>query len=222
MTDALSAIKAILKLDAHDADFDELESAVEGALPAATQRLVAICENALSSADTAMVEAVRVGCAKLLVALLPHSENAIHKLLLGTESHAYETHFSLFCFLDQVPNYERLRPSATFVLSAVESYLRNVQTEQAQAAWMAGDMLGDHWPIEDRVVNILLSTLRAARFAAGKNGALQGVACLVERDELGAGARHRLIDTLREVHRSGSLTDSSLFVAEILRKHDDP
>jgi hypothetical protein len=45
---------------------------------------------------------------------------------------------------------------------------------------MAGDMLGDHWPIEE-ALPILKRAAARARYAAGREGAIHGLSHALER-----------------------------------------
>ena len=119
-------------------------------------------------------ERLRLKAIKSLVSGLPRSKKDICKLLL-TSPHRYspEVHFSVFCCLDSSLPPGLLRQ----LLPAVEEYLKNVQTQAAYAAWMAGDMLA-HWADSDGVpeaVNVLARSATGARYVAGHRGALHGI-----------------------------------------------
>jgi len=136
----------------------------------------------------------RVAWAKSVVALLPASLQLLeHVLLERRDEIDYECHFSLFCFLDEVPCYDRLKPAKGRVLAAVRSYLLTVDLDCAQAAWMAGDLLGDHWQAVESGP-ILLDAAANASSEAGRAAALYGLKMLLSRNELGL-----LRTTLRRV-----------------------
>jgi hypothetical protein len=90
--------------------------------------------------------------AKTLVALIPQSLPTISACLERKRPVGiYELHFSLFCFLDEVLFDKGLRQRKKEVLSLVRGYLTGVDEDHAMAAWMAGDLLGDHWTPQESV-----------------------------------------------------------------------
>jgi hypothetical protein len=126
-------------------------------------------------------EKLRVLLAKVLVALLPDSLPQIRKLLRpGTTSASAEAQFSLFAFLDEIPQVLPAMKVRDTVLQLLSQYLVNVRNELAQSAWMAGDLLGDHWPYEE-AVPVLIHAAKHGRFVAGREGALHGVSHALER-----------------------------------------
>lgn len=125
-------------------------------------------------------EALRVSLARVLVALLPDSFDMISDLLeWRAGARAYEVHFSLFCFLDDPPATAD-RQLRDRVATLVEDYLRTVRASTARAAWMAGDLLGDHWVTEEAVPR-LIRLATDARFVAGRHGAVHGLAHALPR-----------------------------------------
>lgn len=117
----------------------------------------------------------RISLVKLLIAALPQSASLISRRVIEAEGrYADEVRFSIFCFLDQI----RLLPAGAnhddFVLELVGDFLQNVRSNTAHAAWMAGDLLGDHWPLE-LSVPALLRLAEGARFVAGRDSAIHGL-----------------------------------------------
>ena len=139
-------------------------------------------------------EVQRVCATKVLAALLPGSQRAIRRLLQLTDGvGAYEVHFSLFCALsdlelDEVPKGQ--------LLESIGEYLRHVKSETAMAAWMAGDLLGDHW-IGDEALTVLLHAAEHACFAAGRCGGLHGLEHRM--GNAGTVERGRLVAFFREI-----------------------
>lgn len=115
----------------------------------------------------------RVAGAKVLVALLPESLQMIERSLQRTEDRwCYELHFSLFCFLGFA---QTLSPSmCQKIYRVVQTYLETARRDTAMAAWMAGDLLGDHWSGHHILPDLARLALNAA-FAAGRKGALHGI-----------------------------------------------
>jgi hypothetical protein len=135
--------------------------------------------DSLLSGELRTRETQRVSCAKLLVAMLPDSLSHIGSLLATRRSRDdYEVHFSLFCFLDE----QGVKSTGTSkqVIDLLKDYLLSVERGVARSAWMAGDTLGDHWPPSESLP-VLLGTLTRARFAAGRLGALHGLAHTAEK-----------------------------------------
>jgi hypothetical protein len=149
-----------------------------GKLPRA--RLVAHLREVVSNRRSLTDEATRVIVAKITVALLPDSAVIIRAVLQKSPtSWLGELQFSLFVFLSDAPellNQDQMQS----LRSLVEHYLLSVRSKAAQAAWMAGDMLGDHWPLAESLP-ILLRVVRSAKHVAGREGALHGLAHAIER-----------------------------------------
>jgi hypothetical protein len=150
----------------------------EGQLP--RRRLAAHLRAAVGSRRLPINEETRVIVARIAVALLPDSTATIRTVLQHSPaSRLGELQFSLFVFLSDAPellNEDQIPP----VRRVVEQYLLSVRSKAAQAAWMAGDLLGDHWPLADSLP-VLLHAARSATYVAGREGALHGLAHAIER-----------------------------------------
>lgn len=90
----------------------------------------------------------------------------------------FEVHFTLFCYLDGCQEMPRAASTRPEVLRLVHAYLTSVRVGTARAAWMAGDLLGDHWQADDSLP-VLLDLLESARYAAGREAALYGLETLL-------------------------------------------
>ena len=125
-------------------------------------------------------EESRVAFAKIAIAFLPASAAIIGAVLQRSPtSELGELQFSLFVFLSDAPGFLSRKEMQT-LQQLVEQYLLSVRSRAAQAAWMAGDLLGDHWPLRDSLP-ILLRTATFAKHAAGREGALHGLAHAIDR-----------------------------------------
>lgn len=145
-------------------------------------------------------ERVRIAAIKLVVALLPRSIGHVERALASTGTRgSYELHFTFFCFLNAVLHGRINEPIEKTVRALVEKYLHNVRTPAAHAAWMAGDLLGDHWPLPVSLP-VLLRQARTARFVAGREGALHGLSHALERAP--KREQWRIVGTLRSVSRT--------------------
>lgn len=159
-----------------EAEVPELARALRGLTGQEGSTILRLADRDIGSGHDALSKGRRIGVAKLLVAGFPESVSLIRSRVIGDCSRrGAEISFSIFCLLDQV----RDLPSAgsnpdDFVPSLIEEYLLNVRSNVAQAAWMAGDLLGDHWaPTES--IPILLRLTETARFAAGRRASIHGL-----------------------------------------------
>ncbi len=142
-------------------------------------------------------ESNRILLAKALVALLPVSLGAIRALMVKKpDRDTAEAQFSLFCFLDGAFDFAEGRRTAPALLEAVGTYIHAIKSNAARAAWMAGDLLGDHWPVNE-ALPVLLSAVRTAKHPPGREAALHGLSHALER----ANKRQQwaIIQVLRDV-----------------------
>lgn len=91
-------------------------------------------------------EADRVRFARVVVGLIPATLGLIKELLNHRRTELdYEIHFTLFCYLDDVLSIKALSGFSPVLLRSVVDYLRAADSGKARAAWMATDLLSDHW-----------------------------------------------------------------------------
>jgi hypothetical protein len=177
----LSEIDAVLCLNSYLASFEALANKVQGLKPVERARLLSLCERTLRKESLRSIEQVRVAVIKILVALLPDSILNIRRWINKRSGRmVYEVHFSLFCFLDCVRDLTNAKEFSEEILSLLEAYLLNTRSETAQAAWMAGDLLGDHWSLEE-ALPVLTKLAKEAKFTAGRSGALHGLSHVLAR-----------------------------------------
>lgn len=172
--------------------------------------LLSILDYSLNDRVCFKDESVRVASAKLLVCQIPQSLDLICKCLEARGDRLdFELHFSLFCFLDWVNRFRHSERTRKVILALVAKYLDTIDRSTAKSAWMAGDLLGDHWPLPS-CVPVLTRAARMARFAEGRLGALHGLAHALTRT-VHSTVTHRLItETLVKV----SQTDRSKRIRE--------
>ena len=128
-------------------------------------------------------EANRVFLSKALVALLPESFDSLSRLLTLRGSRAVgELHFSIFVVLSDAHRLTLTGRDRRALLSLMQDYLMMIRSQAGRAAWMLGDALGDHWPLEESLP-ILLQAARQARYVPGREGALHGLSHALERAE---------------------------------------
>jgi hypothetical protein len=185
--------------------------------PILREQLLSEVAEAASSRGVGHDETHRVAMARTLVALLPKSLDLLADVLRGDDRRSHELQFSLFCFLGdhpQVQSDQRLRHQ---VLRHVESYLHSVRAPTGQAAWMAGDLLGDHWPWKE-AIPVLVSVAKTARYVAGREGALHGLSHALDRAD--TKAQWEVMGTLRlvaETDRSKSVRSYATGIMGSLR-----
>jgi hypothetical protein len=154
-------------------------------------------------------ETERVVAAKLFVSLLPGSVGHIEKWLRRKSNRwDYEFHFSLFCYLDDALALS-LEPK---VLAAIETlivqYLEGAKSDTAQAAWMAADLLGHHWPGRASL-DALLSIAAFGKHVEGRRAAISGLQRRLE--DHGENGQAEIIETLQKV----ASRDASLVIRRI-------
>jgi hypothetical protein len=154
----------------------DVVDAVAALAPVHRRRLLQDVRAAVADSRLMVDTDARVVAARLLVSLLPDSLETLATLLRKRENAlAYETHFTLFCYVDWATEVAAASDVAADILALVAEYLQNVPAETAKAAWMAGDMLGDHWEPREQAVPVLMDAVLHARFVAGRAGALYGL-----------------------------------------------
>jgi hypothetical protein len=193
----LNSIGNILLIDPYHKEVRQIADKVWG-LPTETQKSVLLlAQRSLELPDIQEVEVNRVAVVKTLVALLPYSAHTIKDWLsrIGNR-YTYEVHFTFFCFLDETPYLPRAKEFVLEVPLLIEKYLMQVKTNTASSAWMAGDLLGDHW-LPAQSFDILVKTAKKAKYPAGREGALHGLEHLIEN--VGSQKRQQIVSVLEYI-----------------------
>jgi hypothetical protein len=181
-----------------------MASTASSVTPAATQRVLLLCRDALSTQALRASEPARLAVLDVLLAFFPSSRDIIVKCLQETSDPTwYEVHFSLFVKLTQREMLCRspmLRPLCRDTPRLASEYLRDVPTEQGGAAWMAGDVLGEHCRLS-AALPLLLDALKTSRYAAGRSGALHGIAHVLDRLERRNADTEQVLGAVRDVRR---------------------
>lgn len=189
----------LLRIDVYASSMEEINASLQLIDEEQRHRLLSMCSAVLEYPRFLTREFERVVFARIATLLLPGSMFVIEKILHRKESRIdYETHFSLFCYLDWVqvlPNQEQYR---TKVLDLVSTYLRECPRFTARAAWMAGDLMGDHWRSSESVPH-LMKLAREARYVAGRCGSLHGLGRAIVKAEIERHTRDQIIATIEEV-----------------------
>jgi hypothetical protein len=164
----------LVGLDLKKASTDTIADATRKLSRATRKRLLSKLNSSLRGVSRKDKEE-RVAAAKLYVSLLPDSFQSIKRLLRTKKDRwSYEVHFTLFCFLDDSLSLP-LRPIVLKrILTMVGEYLKVARSDTGQAAWMAADLLGHHWPGR-KSLEVLTSISRNGQYATGRYSALSGL-----------------------------------------------
>jgi len=123
----------------------------------------------------------RIERVRFLLAALPESGDAVRRLLKRPNAPILkEIHFSLFCFLPEVTEVKAASAFIKRVPILVRNYLLHVRDDRALAAWMAADLIGDHWT-KHAGLRVLTEVLDRGRFAPARLAALHGIRVLFPR-----------------------------------------
>lgn len=206
-------IAHLVGLDPSREPVDRLEQRM-AALPSSRRgKLIRLCDRVLQTETFRNKDSLRVCAAKVLVALLPESQATIHRWLQRTEGgRIREVHFSLFCFLDWTARLPRAQAIARRVPDWTERYLSEAKSGSSYAAWMAGEMLGEHWDPQE-AVPVLVRIAQGGPFAAGRRGALHGLAHALGRSSKPL-ARHIMtcLEHVKEDDRSRSVREYAALI----------
>lgn len=191
-----------LGIDCYRAPFGEVAEKI-GELTVETRyRFLQVCENAFSVLKFRTHEPTRVASARLLIALLPDSLDVIKRWVEKSDSRfIHEVHFSLFCYFGEVQEVARLRPARRMVLDLVAKYLMRTKTDAARAAWMAADLLGDHWNLHESLP-VLINVAKDGQSVAARKAAVHGLTKALRRCSDGDCAR--ITATLEQLASSDS------------------
>ena len=139
---------------------------------------------------------IRVAVIGIIVAALSHSAFLIESLInKKTGRNAYEIQFTLFRLLGWTPHAEK---SCPLMLTHVRNYLLTTKYDTAQAAWMAADLLGDHWPLE-KTLPVLLEVVKNAKYVAGRDAALYGLTISLTNLSQSSPHRKQIIASLNQL-----------------------
>lgn len=141
-----------------------------------TRRLILELEYLTSMPMALQTEESRVLIARVLAALFPESLDLIKSYLHTTDlsEQDAEMQFSIFVALSELPALVGNSEALSEITDVLQKYLLAIDTSTSQAAWMAGDLLGDHWPLP-LALPVLFSVVHAAEHVAGRQGAIHGL-----------------------------------------------
>ena len=203
----IAFLNAEVGADILKADYANVIAAVNQLAVEQKVAILAVCVSALSGPQPSNNEAVRIAAVRVLVALLPLSLAAIADLLSRCQNkHHYEVHFTLFCYLDWAQEMPDAFSLTEDVLLLVENYLMTVPRKTARAAWMAGDMLGEHWN-EQEAVPLLMKTAQGAKYSVGRLQSVFGLAHMLDRLPVESDTHKSILKALRKISSSDPSKD---------------
>jgi len=169
-SEVMKYLKSLLSLDPYLSDFDDISNNISLANKSLRNTLLTTCNDVFGDISLRKDESARVACSKIIVSLIPDSNEIIrHWISTKSGRYVYEIHFSLFCFLDRAVDVAGGESFAKEIPVLIEKYLFEIHSDTAQANFMAGDLLGDHWIIEE-ALPILSRLAKEAKYANGRYG----------------------------------------------------
>jgi hypothetical protein len=206
---ALAAPSVLEIRNATVATLHERLSAVEAS---PRDSFIARIVSCLGSRAVTSIEEQRIALVKLAIARLPESLPSIEAIILGeSEEFDPEVLFSFFCFLDEVPDLPVDAGVENKICRMVVSYLRAAKSNAAQAPWMAGDLLGAHWPPSSGV-DALCNLAKTARYVVGRSAAIHGLSHALEA---APGYREAIMSVLAQVSRDDRSESVRLFAQAV-------
>lgn len=171
----LAEINNAVGMDCYRTNFPELLLNVANMDAALRAQLIGLCEKAFADNALRKHEATRVAAGKLLVTLLPEAIQLLELLLQKLRPKSmYEVHFTLFCYLDEVQHFDNLKATSEQVLELITAYLMKSKSDPVQSCWMAADLLGDHWNLEDSLSR-LIEVAKNAKATTVRIAAISGL-----------------------------------------------
>ena len=141
----------------------------------------------------------RIIFVKTVVSLIPETNQVIYDVLQRKKHRLdFELHFTLFCYIDDI--FEVCATEATPILMFIENYLMECNSKTARAFWMAGDLLGDHCPVET-ALPALLNVAQNGRYVAGRLGGLTGLSIIIKKYSTDRQIKQIILECLDNIYR---------------------
>lgn len=194
----------ILSIDPYESSLREINKSVMRLNQAKREKLLSTCWKVFNDERIGFREndGLRIATIKLLVGAAPYSAHIIEKLLIDKANrNAYEIHFTLFCYLHELKNLPATKRVCSRVLSQIKSYLLQIERDTSRAAWMAGDLLGDHWLLKESLP-VLLGVAKEAKYVAGREAAVDGLGKALKRVGASSVYRKQILSLLKHISNS--------------------
>ena len=170
-----TAIDELVDMDILRTDYEDVLPVVAALSDSKKAELLEVSRVALAGIQSSREVDLRVSAVRAIIALLPLSLDYITELLKKfSGKQDFETHYTLFCYLDWVQRMPDAPYLKKRVLPLVICYLYLVPRTTARAVWMAADMLACHWEVSE-ALPILLEIARRAGQAAGRQASVLGL-----------------------------------------------
>ena len=171
----------MLGIDPYLSSFEDITEQIQLLGEKERKRLYTICETCLNNKVLTRDTSTRIAVVKIILNFLPESEAVIRDIIRKKKDrYDYEMHFSLFCYLDDVSSLSVGRNFSREIPLIIEEYLMEIDTDTASAAFMAGDLLGDHWNVAE-AFQVLKKVVKEARYSIGRDNAVHGLGYLLDR-----------------------------------------
>jgi hypothetical protein len=209
----LNQIKGFLKTDPYLGNIEDIAKEVHHMKKLDRNQLTLICFSTLNNINFRKSEHLRIACVKILIALVPDSTKFILDLInMQSGKFNYEVHFSLFCYLDEVPYLPNGKEFAKDIPKIIETYLSQTKSDISHAAFMACDLLGEHWDI-DESLPVLMRIAKLGKYVAGRKNAIFRLGYLLNRIGKLDPKRELISSLLNDIIKQ----DHSQFIRELAR-----
>jgi hypothetical protein len=212
-TNVVKEMENILSLDPFKTDFKIIKIKIKLLNQKDRQRLLLICKNIFETIDLRQNSLNRISACKVAIALVPDSISLIKQYLgIKIGKSIFELHFSLFCFLDQIIAMENMEAFKITMLSIIEQYLIDIKEDYAHAAFMAGDLLGQHWDVKESTGTLIDISIKA-KYVAGRTSAIHALSHILHRVPNSSPEKERIVPLIESISRN----DRSKHVRQIAK-----
>lgn len=195
---AIQYLSSLLGINVYKASFTNVREEVAGAGQHVRTELLNYCRSFDASA-LCNDRPLRVTVVRVMSSLLPKSIDLLSRwLVIHDDTCCYELQFTTFCYIDWIGTLPNTRNYKYSVLDIVKQYLIHVKTSKASAAWMAGHLLGKHWPTVESLP-ILIAASRHAKYVAGRKASLFGLRDILDLTEQSYDVKKSVVECLNEV-----------------------
>jgi len=189
-------LRLLARIEHHTDETAEVKERLAAIGQTQRRKFVLLCSFVLASRELRRGERVRNSAAKVLVAALPTSLDAISNLLaIRTGQYAYEVHSSLFVFLADLDELDLVPSERGRVVDLMVEYLESATARTAHAAWMAADALGR--VCDRRILEALMSLSVRGRHSAARSAGIKVLQDCVTRGH--ARDRLQITRTIRRI-----------------------
>lgn len=208
-------LQKLLSVDLFESSKDDIYRTVQKLNKSKRQQVLLVCGRALKNKKIGLCEndMFRIAFIRIIVGAAPHSVKMMRQLMTNrVDRNAYEIHFTLFCYLGWMPNAKKV---CSLMLPHIRNYLVCVKYSTAHAAWMAGVLLGEDWPLR-KTLPILMQVVKQARYVAGRAAAVNGLEHALTNKGLTRAQRNNIFSVLQDIAKSDRSAQLKMQVMLIL------